>query len=377
MKAKIYSITAVIFLILFFTSCGKKENTTFSIEGKLDHVLPDQQVVLNLPDLQQRKNTPIDTLVINADGTFKSNYELQPGVYLINVYDSVKFHIAANMGDQIKINVPPNFDKKHITIEGSKDTDLLSQYDEYRANLLNETIRKARKVLKEASDNNDEEEIAKASAYLSENVLIYRKKLTEFINANLKNSIALYYTSTRWEGEDELPVLDVLVNNFEQKYPDLRITKLMRERLEGFKSTSIGSVAPEISLPGINGEEQSLFDLRGKYVLVDFWASWCPPCRHEAPVLVNIYNKYKDKGFEIFSVSMDKNEPAWKKASVVDGIIWPNVSNLKGWDDKNSPVHKYEVTDIPNNFLIDPDGVIIAKRLRGEELDKKLSEIIL
>ncbi len=373
---RIKYLLVIIFALLFLIAgCGKREEATFSIQGKLDYVLSDQQVTLNLAELEQRKNIPIDTLLINPDGTFNKNYSFEPGLYLINVYDSVKFYIAANLGDEVKINIPPDFDKKQIVIEGSKDTELLNQYEEYRINLLNETIRPARRKLTEASKNNDEGQIAKVSVLLSDNVLIYRKKLTQYINSNLKNSIALYYTSTRWEGGEDLSVLDSLVNDFEQMYPSLRITRLMRDRLEGFKSTSIGSVAPEISLNDVNGKNKNLFSLRGKHVLIDFWASWCPPCRQEAPVLVKIYNKYKDKGFEIFSVSMDKSEEAWKKATAIDGIIWPNVSDLKGWDDKNSPIHKYEVTDIPNNFLIDPNGVIVAKRLRGEELDKKLNEI--
>ena len=132
--------------------------------------------------------------------------------------------------------------------------------------------------------------------------------------------------------------------------------------------------APEISLPDRDGNLVKLSDLRGQYVLIDFWASWCGPCRRENPNVVKLYNKYKDKGFDIYSVSLDKDVNKWKNAIQQDGLVWDNhVSDLMGWETSVMPI--YGFTSIPHTVLIDEDGKIIDKKLRGPALEAKLKEI--
>jgi len=136
----------------------------------------------------------------------------------------------------------------------------------------------------------------------------------------------------------------------------------------------IGKEAPDIAYPGPDGKIYKLSDLRGKYVLLDFWASWCPPCRRESPNLVTNYNKYHKKGFEIFQVSLDKSKDAWIKAIAADHLgQWYHVSDLKYWS--SEPAKLYGVRSIPSNFLIDKNGKIIATNLRGQRLSEKLKEI--
>ena len=143
---------------------------------------------------------------------------------------------------------------------------------------------------------------------------------------------------------------------------------------------NVGNKAPEISETGVNGETMKLSDLKGKLVLIDFWASWCGPCRRENPAVVAAYQKYKDtdfksgKGFSVFSISLDQNKSAWLGAIKSDKLEWAShVSDLKGWYAKYATI--YKVTSIPSNFLIDGNGIIIARNLRGPMLDMALTQL--
>lgn len=145
--------------------------------------------------------------------------------------------------------------------------------------------------------------------------------------------------------------------------------------------TKVGNMAPEIKLEAPSGKEYALSDLQGKYVLIDFWASWCGPCRRENPNVVQAYSKYqkakfKDgKGFEIFSVSLDRSKEAWMKAIAQDQLAWDyHVSDLGYWN--SEPAKVYGVTSIPSSFLVDPDGKIIAKNLRGPMLHMELDKYV-
>ncbi len=141
----------------------------------------------------------------------------------------------------------------------------------------------------------------------------------------------------------------------------------------------IGDIAPDIKLPTPEGDTVSLYSLRGKVVLIDFWASWCGPCRRENPFVVKAYNDYKDKmftsgeNFTVYSVSLDKTKESWEKGIKDDDLTWTNVSDLAYWN--CVPAKEYKVRGIPSNFLIDGEGVIIAKNLRGEKLDAELAKI--
>lgn len=150
--------------------------------------------------------------------------------------------------------------------------------------------------------------------------------------------------------------------------------KAFAEKVVSLKAVSIGSTAPDFTQNDVKGNPVKLSSLRGKYVLVDFWASWCGPCRHENPVVVEAYNQFKDKNFTILGVSLDNAKANWEKAIAADKLDWTQVSDLKGW--QNEVAALYGVQSIPQNFLLDPQGKIIAKNLRGEELKSKLGELI-
>ncbi len=153
---------------------------------------------------------------------------------------------------------------------------------------------------------------------------------------------------------------------------DPKIIKLQKQ-IDRAKSFMRGAPAPDFAQKDPEGNERSLSDLKGKIVLIDFWASWCGPCRRENPNVVKLYNKYKDQGFEILGVSLDRDKTRWMKAIKKDKLEWLHISDLKGW--KNSAAKLYGVSSIPHTVLVDREGKIIARNLRGATLEQKLAEV--
>jgi peroxiredoxin len=150
---------------------------------------------------------------------------------------------------------------------------------------------------------------------------------------------------------------------------------LAKQKLQQPQETEwTGKQAPELSLPDMNGNEIKLSSFKGKYVLVDFWASWCLPCRQENPNVVQAYNKYKNKNFTILGVSLDKEKDDWLNAIQKDKLSWTQVSDLREWN--SLAVSTFDFSGIPFNVLVDPDGKIIAQSLRGNELENKLEEVL-
>ena len=200
--------------------------------------------------------------------------------------------------------------------------------------------------------------------------------LKNFITNNPNSYLSLLAINSVGGPAPDPSEIEPLYNGLSQSLKDTETGKNLKHGIDGLKVTAIGSIAPDFVQNDTNGAPVKLSSFRGKYVLLDFWASWCGPCRQENPNVVRNYNKYKAKNFTVLGVSLDKPEgkSAWLAAIKNDGLIWTQVSDLKFWN--NEAAALYQVSSIPQNYLIDPDGKIIAKNLRGEDLDAKLQELL-
>jgi thiol-disulfide isomerase/thioredoxin len=174
------------------------------------------------------------------------------------------------------------------------------------------------------------------------------------------------------EGVD-VELMQHAIKSGKARYPNSKYVKPLELQYEQEKRLGIGAIAPEIKLPQPNGDTLSLSSLRGQVVLIDFWASWCGPCRRENPFNTQLYKQYHPKGFEILGVSLDDDKGRWKGAIASDSLVWKHVSDLRKWSSMVVPLYKVEA--IPATYLIDKDGKIVAKGLRGEALAAKLEEL--
>ena len=260
-----------------------------------------------------------------------------------------------------------------FTVNGSDDTEILKSIENKITNYRSE-IRELNINFVEASQNRDFELVNSIQSEFDFKKNQFELSLKDYLSS-AKSSLAVLVTADYLDIEENLIFWETIYNNYIEEFKDNSYFKNFENKLIMIKSISIGSVAPDIILNDTSGVPISLASLRGKYVLLDFWAAWCRPCREENPNIVENYNNYKSYGFDVYQVSLDRTKEDWIRGIKQDKLPWINVSDLKYYQSEAAEL--YNVDRIPSAFLLDPDGKIIAKHtdLRGPNLSRKLAEI--
>lgn len=391
---KIAFILAAVGII--FTACDGTEKASsdeFVVNGKLTN-FENQKVFIS--ELTPKEIIPLDSSAIQADGSFSFKRKLSSaGFYLLKVGNKEENRnvvtLVLDKGETVEIEADATNLFETYKVKGSTGSEKVIELDKHK----NKQYNRVDSIRKEfiAHQKEPDFQVVRTrldSIYYSiiESRRAFVKQFIKENNTSLVSILGLYEIFGKqplFNAKDDYDLFVSTADTLITYHPQSVHAQDLKSRMAQFEreiakqkaieaKLGVGQVAPEIELSNPKGEKVALSSLRGKYVLIDFWAGWCGPCRQENPKLRNVYYKYKNRGFEIYAVSLDKTKESWEGAIKQDRLPWIHVSDLMFWQ---SPVAQmYNVEAIPFSVLIDKEGKIIAKNLRSEQLDEKLKELL-
>ena len=335
-----------------------------------------QEGLIKLEKYVGNQPQPFDTISLDENYAFNQHVVIEePGYYRLNFYDKQFVNVILDDED-VTIRVDGNSRTGYSEITGSSDHKIITEIQEMNQQFMSSpAVQDINRRYTAAMQSGD----AEAAASLTEEYMELDDAFKKDIVAKLDSAgVSLGVIEVLRNGKilDKDKHHEFFVKLADQAKVELKDSPIAQEwveQVEQSKKLAIGQVAPEIALPNPDGEVVPLSSLRGNYVLVDFWAKWCGPCRKENPNVVRMYNKYHDQGFEVYGVSLDRKREDWLQAIEQDGLHWTQVSDLKYWNSEAARI--YNINAIPFALLLDPEGRIIGKNLRGKALENKLEEI--
>lgn len=365
----------LVFTFLFTSSYGQKN----TIQGTLQLKQPVESIILGYEVAGEHKQDKTELI----NGKFSFSRELtEPTWGMFVVTYAPKETGKRGTIERLPVYIEPGVmtvdakdSLKFAIVSGSESHKVYQEYLKQRVSYDNK-MKSLRDQLKILDKEKDEDGMRKTRAEMTKlSDDMKQKLLVDYLTNNPKSPIAMYVLWYYFSHKMDDAKAETLFSGLDSKLQRGENGVFFKKGIDAIKNTEIGSLAMNFTQNDTLGRPVSLASFRGKYVLLDFWASWCGPCRAENPNVVKNFNKYKDKNFTVLSVSLDQpgKKQAWLDAIHKDGLTWTHVSDLKSWN--NEVAKLYGIRAVPQNFLIDPKGKIIAKNIKGEALTEKLAEL--
>ena len=355
---------------ILFISCSNKPKGA-EIKGKLTNSSGEK---VYIEELTPSSINPKDSAIVGADGSFKFIVKVaETGFYRLRIDNSNFALLLLDSSDKLDFTANAKNFAGSYAVKGSEKSEKIVQVNSVlqRNFLLGDSLKKIYASYQGTPKADSVGRVLDMQYnQVRQQESLYLKK---FIDEN-SGSLASLAVIDRLSSETDMEYYIKLDKTLFAKYPNSTYVKMFHTRVSEMNKLGIGSMAPDITLTTPDGKTVSLSSYKGKVVLVDFWASWCRPCRAENPNVVKAYTAYHAKGFDVLGVSLDKDKAAWQKAIADDHLSWTHISDLGMWS--SSVVKLYNITGIPFSVLLDKEGKIVAKGLRGEELENAIHKLL-